>query len=199
MPRMNLTPSNPKPTTAELLAAYADLSTTLGRTGRELLEEHLELEAAGASPDPAPAIPDDAPEQRARELVNGFAPPERAKGAAGRLHQVISERRAIVLALDMLASAERQTRTVALAEWLRDGGEDRWIESRRRLADALMAVRGAVEECRAIRSEATSVAGGQQVCLPSDRGDRPMLTEAAQVTLEAIAAEKIISGQGIHQ
>ncbi len=123
MPKQPVASAAPTVTPAELLAAYDDKSRALIRDDQALILEQIELEAAGESPQPVPPD-DDAPEQLARELVNGYAPPPRAASRHGRLHPAADPAACDRDRLDMLGDACRRTDALAVAQVIAERGAD---------------------------------------------------------------------------
>ena len=159
--------TTPAVTPGELFAAYDEKIKALICSDRTLVAEQIELEAGKELPEPAPPD-DDAPEQRARELVNGFAPPARVQSKHGRLYQVLSERKAIVIALSMLADAERRTGAIAVAEVIEARGED-WLAITRRRALALLELLDANREAASFRLDVARLTGQNNPGLICDR------------------------------
>jgi hypothetical protein len=178
----------PRVTHAELLVAYADKFKAPQRSDLALRDEQISLEVAGASPNPAPELGDE-PEQRARELLNGFAPAPRAAGSDGRLHQVLTERRAISIATDMLAQTEFQTRALAVAQVIEERQAD-WTEITRRRAKALLELRSANRDASKFRADVMRFAVSPHTGLVCDWIGGIFATEFAPV------ADRSLNGQG---
>jgi hypothetical protein len=184
--------AKPPVTAAQLLAALHRKTADLEAQDRAAIARQIELERAGHTP-----LERLAPEPHrdiAHRLLNGsgdlLAPPNEQPAVA--LWETINLRRGIALALATLRNEELRLGTVGLAEWMANGGLDRWHANRRGLAEALLIVQRFVAEGQAIRSEAVVAAGGRSVSLPSDRGDRPLLSPQATTVLEAIRNEGIL-------
>ena len=191
----------PTVTPAELLHAYDAKIRALIVADQALIPEQIELEAAGKSREPVPPD-DDAPEQMARELINGFAPPPRAASRHGRLFQVLNERRAIAIALDMLADAGRRTDALAVAQVIAERGAD-WLAITRRRALALLELLDANREAASFRADVARLAG-QNPGLICDRDGGLFGVEFMPVTdrrldargfLEQCARENIITAR----
>jgi hypothetical protein len=183
---------SPHVSAAQLRRALARKQADLEAQDRAALAKQIELEKAGHAPVERLAA---RPEiEIARNLLNGsgdlLAPPNEQPAVA--LWETINLRRGIALALDTLRNEELRIGTLGLSEWMASGGLDRWHANRRGLADALLSVQRFIAEGTAIRNEARAAAGGQGVSLPSDRGDRPLLSPQVTMVLEAIRAEGIL-------
>jgi hypothetical protein len=156
---MTLRPTTTTPTKRDLLQALLRKDSALELMDRQLLAEQIGFEKAGHHPTERTSAP--SYEIRARALLNGTAhlvPDLSVHGDGARLADILVERRAIALALDVLRNEQSRTSTLALAEWMSDGGMDRWSRNRRRLADALLAVRAALADAVDIREYASRAA-----------------------------------------
>ena len=164
--------------------------------GRALIERQIGLEQAGVRPEePDARTHQRRVEARARELLNGsdrLLPPDNGNSAGVDLADILFEKQAIDLTLTLLQREELELATDCLAEWFEAGGATRWLANRRRVANAVLAVRVAVAEARVIRNDATQAAGGMTVSSEADRGDRALLSSDAQAALEAIRDAGII-------
>ena len=179
-------------TAAQLRDAFRRKMNAIGIREQILLPRQIELEKAGHAPreraEPLSHV------VMARKLMNGSSHllPSPADDGDFELADVICERKAIRLVMETVEREEFRYGALILAEWSDNGGEDRWLASRRRVANAILELRAAVDEARVIRQEAVSMAGGMQVSLEGDRGDRPLLTGDAQALLEAIRDAGIV-------
>jgi hypothetical protein len=181
----------PTVTAAQLRDALYRKQAALEAQDKAALAKQIELEKAGHAPVERLAA---RPEiEIARSLLNGsgdlLSQPGTAPGV--ELWETMLLRRGIRLALTTLQNEELRLGTLGLSEWMAGGGLDRWLANRRGLADALLTVQRFITEGAAIRTEAVAAAGGQAVQLPSDRGDRSVLSLQGIAVLEAIQREVI--------
>jgi hypothetical protein len=146
----------PAVTAVELIAAIARKADALRQRDRDLVNEQIILEQAKIAPAAPSATAD--PRDLAREMLNGFAPPEPAGKPEQRLFAILHERAGIAIALDLLQQQDLQSRVLAVGQVTQARGED-WRALVRERALALIALRRANKACSDFRKSVTEVAG----------------------------------------
>jgi len=156
-----------------MIAALGRKRGALMQRDRDLLEEQIILEKAKVIPQ-APRTEVD-PKTIARELLNGFAPPEPAGKPGERLFAILRQRAGIEIALDALQQNELQNRALAVGEVMQRQGAN-WRELVRRRALAVLELRRANAACAEFRKSVAAIAAGPPglVC---DRSGGPLFGE----------------------
>ena len=140
----------------ELLEALGRKRATLMERDRDLLTEQVVLEKAKIAPERPSGDVD--PQRLARQMLNGFAPPEPTGKPGERLFAILHERAAVEIALDLLQQQDLQHRVLAVGEVMQRSGVE-WRELTRQRALALIALRRANKACSEFRKSVTKIAG----------------------------------------
>lgn len=184
----------------ETTAAQDDPLKAKSLKAREklLLAEQIELEHQGVRPE----LPAAGPNVRdlAASLLDGSALPSREQTPGERLHAVVLERQALVLAIDALAERENTARRIAAAEMIQETG-DAWREIVRQRCLALLSLRRVNQEAASFRESIRRI-GGNSPNLICDATSGPLfgppvVGDGAYTFLQAAMAAQIISKKEI--
>ena len=189
---MTLRPTDRTPTQRQLHEALDRKTALLRQMRRAAIDRLAPIDGVDQPSPPARDPEQEQVAQRAQALLNGHGSLLITTDNEIDLRRELRlDIRGLDLAIHLLEQEAPRQSALALAEWMSLGGLDRWTRNRLRLADALLAVRSAIDEAREIRSEA-HLASGAPFELPGDRGDKPLLHPDAVTALEAIKAAGIL-------